>query len=81
MAKCGYVVLESGINYERERVVMSVNGRKMVKWNKRKNAWSGGELLHDYLNRAGQDGWRVVGTNGIGDSYTVMIILEKCMAD
>lgn len=38
-----------------------------------------GELLHDYLNKMAQEGWRVVGVTGLGQYF--IVILERQMPD
>ncbi len=84
MARYGYtVLLSSTIKYalDGERLVVKVNNKTVGKRDKRSLMWVGGEPLHDYLTRAGQAGWRVVSSNSVGEGPTVLIILEKCMAD
>ncbi len=75
MAKCGYTVLVCEWNVPHGPVVIRVNGRVA---RKQRGSDFAGEELHAYLNRAGQDGWRVV---GVGGSGAPTVILEKCVDD
>ena len=52
-------------------VVATINEKDVTEKEVNDGEWYEGEQLHDYLNRAGQEGWRVVG------SLESAVILER----
>jgi hypothetical protein len=58
-------------------VIVYVNGKQVAREKKDRHGSTTfyGEPIHEYLNRAGQDGWRVVGFTSGG--YWIEVLLER----
>ena len=78
MSKWEYAVIDTGTGPPEKgidpTVVVSINGKNANSRYVMEKQFYEGEQLHYYLNRAGQEGWRVVGSFGYDNNS---IILER----
>jgi hypothetical protein len=69
----------SDIGHSENGTVLAINDRiiGLVKTLSLTGKTQGGESLENFLFRAGVEGWEVVSSNSLGDSYFTLIILKR----